>query len=246
MVIIDKLSKDAGINSLIFDIDGTITRWKDVKEFLRKSLEILNVPYSDEALKGLYKAMSDRELHALLSSESGEDIYSYLLTIYIPSLREHGVTGEDLKNVMFDLEASETFISEEVPEELERLASEYESLYCYTNWFRGQALKKLDRYDLTKYFKEVHSSEDNFVKFSKVGFLYLMHKYNLDPKRTVHIGDSESDVTPSKNAGLHSIYLDYGIHTSDDITEKKMKLIHASDASITEFKDIRKVLTKRL
>ena len=244
MVIIDKLSGDAGINSLIFDIDGTITRWKDVKSFLEKSLNELGIPYTDEDLKGLFKAMELREIHSLTTGESDEDVYSTLLGMYVPSLMEYNVSGKQLKEVMFDLEASETFISEEVPEELERLASEYDALYCYTNWFRGQAIKKLDRYDLTKYFREVHSSEDNFVKFSKAGFQYLMHKYNLDPKRTVHIGDSESDVSPSKNAGLHSIYLDYGITTSDDITAKKMELIHKADASITEYRDIRKVLTK--
>ena len=245
MVIIDKLSQDANINTLIFDIDGTITRWKNVKSFLEKSLTELGVPYTDDALQGMYKAMELREYHSIITAESDEDVYSALLGMCIPSLKEHNVTGRQLKDTMFELEASETFIEEDVPRELEQLAQDYK-LYCYTNWFRNQALKKLDRYDLTKYFEAVHSSEDNYVKFSKVGFIYLIEKYHLNPQRTLHVGDSESDIVPSKNAGIHSIYLDYGIKTPDDLTEKKMKLMHKADATVTEFSDIQKVLTKRI
>lgn len=244
MVIIDKIPENNKIDTLIFDVDGTITRWKNVKEFLRKSLEILGVPYSDEALKGLYQAMNDRELHALLSSEAGEDIYSYLLSMYIPALGEHNLTGEDLKNVMFSLEASETYIEDDVKPELEILSEKYR-LLVYTNWFTNQALKKLNRYDLTKYFENVHSSENNFVKYSKVGFIWLLNKYNLSREQVIHIGDSESDIFPSYDAGIRSIYLDYNIKKSDDITPEKMTLIHRAEASITEFSDIRKVLTKK-
>lgn len=245
MVIIDKIPDNNKINSLIFDVDGTITRWKNVKEFFKKSLERLNVPYTDEALEGLIRAMSDRELHELITSEADEDIYSYLLDLYIPSLREHGVSGKDLKDVMFELEASETFINDDVAEEIEILSSKYK-LYIYTNWFTNQAKKKLDRYNLTRYFENINSSENTCVKYSKVGFIWLLNRYGLDKDKTVHIGDSESDVVPSLNAGIRSIYIDYGIKSSDDITAEKMKLIHLADASITEFKDIRKVLTKSI
>lgn len=244
MVIIDKLPEDNRIDTLIFDVDGTITRWKNVKSFLKKSLDKLGVPYTDEALQGLYRAMSDRELHALISSEADEDIYSYLLDLYIPSLKENNVSGKDLKDVMFELEASETFISDDTKSELEILSKNYK-LYVYTNWFTNQAIKKLKRYGLEGYFENIHSSENTFIKYSKLGFIWLLHEYNLDKDRTIHIGDSESDIIPSHNAGLKSIYLDYDINSSSDITDKKMGLIHKADASITEFKDIRRVLTKK-
>lgn len=244
MVILDKLPEDNEINTLIFDVDGTITRWKNVKEFLKKSLDILGVPYTDEALQGLYKAFDSRELHALITSEADEDIYSHLLELYIPSLKEYNVSGKDLKDVMFENEANETFISDDTKSELEILSKNYK-LYVYTNWFTNQAIKKLKRYNLEGYFENIHSSEDIFIKYSKLGFIWLINEYNLDKNKTVHIGDSESDVIPSHNAGLKSIYLDYNINSSSDITDKKMGLIHKADASITEFKDIRRVLTKR-
>ena len=40
MIIMDKLSNPSEINTLIFDIDGTITRWKNIEKFLQKSLKI--------------------------------------------------------------------------------------------------------------------------------------------------------------------------------------------------------------
>jgi len=57
MIIMDKLSNPSEINTLIFDIDGTITRWKNIEKFLQKSLTMLGVPYTKEALNGLFLAM---------------------------------------------------------------------------------------------------------------------------------------------------------------------------------------------
>lgn len=243
MIIIDTLSANSYIDNIIFDIDGTITSWKNVEEFLRKSLNILGVPYTKEALDGLFKAMEYREFHAITTGESDESIYSMLLENYIDSLRKYGISGKDLMNTMFELEASETYISKETKEEIDKLSENYK-LFAYTNWFKNQALKKLNKYDLTQYFSTIHSSEDNYIKFSKVGFLWLLDKYKLSSTKTVHIGDSKSDIMPSHKAGISSIYLDYNIKSADDINEDKMELINTADASINEFKDIRRVLTK--
>ena len=127
MIIIDKLSANADIKAIILDIDGTITRWKDIPSFLEKSLNILGIPYTDEALIGLFRSMKEREYHAIITGEADEQIYSMLLEKNISSLREYGSSGEKLKNVMFELEASETYISEEVPEELQQLSENYQN-----------------------------------------------------------------------------------------------------------------------
>lgn len=241
MIILNKMN-ETEINDIIFDIDGTITRWKNVPDFLKKSLGELGIPYSDKSLEGLYKAMEYREIHAMLTGEANEDAYSMLLGSYIPDLHKHDKTGKDLKEVMFELEPSETYISEEVPEVLDKLSEKY-NLYCYTNWFKKQAIKKLDRYNLTKYFKAVHSSEDTYIKFTKLGFIWLINKYGLNPMDVVHIGDSRNDIISSKKASIHPIYLDYSI--TSDITKKQMYLITQAEASITEFKDIEKILYKK-
>ncbi len=244
MIINDKIDSKDNIKTIIFDIDGTITRWKNVELFLKKALNELNIPYRKESLMGLYQAMKMRELHALITSEATEEAYSMFLEEYIEDLNRYNVAGSKLKDVMFELEASETYVSKEVPEEIKLLKENY-TLYCYTNWFRRQAIKKLDRYNITNYFQEIYSSEDNYIKYTKTGFEILLSKHNLSPETTVCIGDSKNDITPSTKAGINSIYLDYSIRKDSDITEEKMNLIRQATASITEFSDIRKVLSKR-
>lgn len=244
MIIIDKIPNDKNIKNIFFDIDGTITRWKSVEQFLKAAMEKIGASYSKEALIGLFEAMKERELHALITSEADENIYSALLDYNIPTLQDYGVNGHDLKDAMFEMEADATFISDDVIDEMARLAEMY-NLYAYTNWFKKQAIKKLDKYNLTGYFEAIHSPEDTFVKYPKEGFVHLLYRYNLSPSEVVHIGDSENDIMPASSAGLYTIYLNYGIASSDDLTEDIWPLIKTADASITEFKDIRRVLTKR-
>lgn len=243
MIITNKIENQEKIKNLIFDIDGTITRWKNVELFLRKALEKLNIAFRQESLIGLYKAMEMRELYAMTTSESDEDTYGYFLELYIEDLRKHNVSGAKLKDVMFEMEASETFISPEVSEELKLLSKEYE-MYCYTNWFRNQAIKKLERYNLKDYFKKIYSSEDTYVKSSRVNFMYLAYKHNLLQAETVCIGDSKNDIIPSHKFGLKTIYLDYGITPNTVRSEKQVRLIETADSTVTEFSDIRKVLSK--
>lgn len=245
MIITNKIENQEEIRNLIFDVDGTITRWKNVELFLRKALEKLNIAFRQESLIGLYKAMEMRELHTMTTSESDEDTYGYFLELYIEDLKKYNVSGTKLKDVMFEMEASETFISPEVPEELKLLSKEYE-MYCYTNWFRNQTLKKLERYNLKDYFKKIYSSEDTYIKFSKVGFMCLSNKHNLLPEKTVCIGDSKNDILPSHKSGFKTIYLDYGITQETEKSEKQIKLIETADSTVTEFSDIRKVLSKTL
>ena len=46
---------------------------------------------------------------------------------------------------------------------------------------------------------------------------------------------------PSKSLGLKNIYLKYGL-LPENITEEIMNIINCSDATITEFKDLKRVL----
>ena len=242
MIIKDKLYDTSMIKMLIFDVDNTITRWKNVKLFLKKALDNLEIPYSDAALFGLFSAMKERELHSVITGESGYDVYSSLLDFFIPDLKAYGKSGNDLREIMFELEPSETYVSEETVEEIKILSEKY-ILICYTDWFWRQTYKKLERYGLESFFRAIHSSEDLYVKYSKIGFVYLAKKYNLSPKEIVHIGDSRNDIYPSSAAGLNSIYLNYQLD-SEGITDEQRKLVDRASATVTQFGDIRKVLTK--
>lgn len=138
---------------------------------------------------------------------------------------------------MFLKEADFTMIEEGINLSIAELSHDY-VLYCYTNWFYKQALKKLDKYALTEYFKGIYAYDNNYIKFTKVGFLVATYKLGLKVENVIHIGDSEVDIVPSRNAGIQSILVDYD--------GKKQELYDKATAVVTEFRDIPMLLKKKM
>lgn len=241
MIIIDKLNAK-NIKHIFMDIDGTVTRWINVASFLRKSCESIGLPYKEEYLGLLFKAMKMNELEALISGTLSEFEYEMFLSTYIDDLSRHKLRGRDLKNKMFELEAKETFITSDVQPTLQELYKEY-LLYCYTNWYYNQAIKKLEYHRIDNYFKKIYSADRFYIKFSKVGFDCLLHELKAHPDEVLMIGDSESDIIPPSKLGINTIYLNYDL-TPSSIKENEMNIVNAASASITEFSDILKVLKK--
>lgn len=243
MIILDKFNRRHNIKYIFFDIDGTLTRWINVESFLESSCEGIGLPYKKEYLPLLFKAIRMNELHAIVTGKLSETDYEQFLSSYIDDLKQLSLTGKDLKNKMFELEASQTFISGGVHKELTKLKQEY-YLYCYTNWFYNQAIKKLDYHDLTNYFEKVYSPEQICPKHSKESYEYLLRELNINPENVLFIGDSEVDIIPSSEAGIKTIYINYNLNLKN-IKDDEMKLIERADASITDFSDIHVVLAKR-
>lgn len=104
---------------------------------------------------------------------------------------------------------------------------------CYTNWFKFQALKKLERHGISDYFDHFYSFENMFIKFSSVGFQSILLELGLDASNVIHIGDSDSDLV-CKLAGIPCVLIDY--HAN------KEELYNRADVVVTEFKDISRVL----
>lgn len=55
------------VKCISFDIDQTITRWKNIDEFFELSLKDLGIIYSNEMKGQIFKAMHDRELIGMIS-----------------------------------------------------------------------------------------------------------------------------------------------------------------------------------
>jgi len=227
------------IECISFDIDETITRWKNIDEFFELSLKELGISYSDEMKGQIFKAMHDRELIGMISGDYGIHNYSWCLEDNVDALRLHHRSGYELVEAMFKREADYTYITEDCIETLEYLYKKYEKLFCFTNWFYDQAIKKLQIHHLDKYFSKVYAS-DNFSLKHKYGFDRFYRNIGFDPRYICHVGDSLVDV-PSKSLGLKNIYLKYGL-LPENITEEIMNIINCSDATITEFKDLQRVL----
>lgn len=222
------------VKTLLFDIDGTITQWTSVPEFLASVLKEYGLPYKDEVLAQFFRAIEWFESHNLVTSETDPKIYGAFLGECIELLKENGISGNDFRERMFAKEPDFVKVEDNISEKIEALYQKYQ-LYCYTNWFYAQAIKKLNKYNLTKYFQEIFNFENNYLKCNKVGFMIILGRLNLKKDELVHIGDSECDILGSKSAGVQSILLDY--------ENKKHELYNSATAVITEFSDISRVLT---
>ena len=227
------------VKCISFDIDETITRWKNIDEFFELSLKELGIIYSNEMKGQIFKAMHDRELIGMTSGDYGIANYSWCLEDNVEALRLHNRRGYELIQAMFKREADYTYITEDCIETLEYLYEKYKTLDCFTNWFYDQAIKKIQKHHLEKYFSKVYAS-DSFSLKHKYGFDRFSRNICYDPKYICHVGDSLADV-PSKSLGLKNIYLKYGL-LPENITEEIMNIITNSDATITEFGDLKKVL----
>lgn len=220
--------------ALIFDVDGTLTRWTSVPELLKDTLASFNVPYSDDVLADFFKAVRNYENYLLISGLSSQEVYAQMLQITMAVLKNNHISGTEFKDAMFIREPLYTECEENIQDELTYLSNQF-TLCCYTNWFASQAHRKLLKHQIDEYFPLFYSFENSYLKYSSVGFKIILLSLSLEPSQVVHIGDSESDLV-CKGAKIPFILVDY--------EGNKEKLYDYSDAVITEFKDLRRVLKK--
>ena len=226
--------KDADTKALIFDIDGTLTRWTSVPDLLGATLAHFNVPYTDDVMKDFFKAVNYYEAHLLISSRASVDEYASILGMTMEVLKKHGISGRDFKDWMFFEEAFYTTSEEGIQEELQALQKDY-LLCCYTNWFKYQAIKKLERHGINDFFDHFYSFENMYIKFSSVGFKSILLELGLEPSNVIHIGDSDSDLV-CRCAGIPCVLIDYD--------QNKERLYDSADAIVTEFRDISRLLKR--
>lgn len=88
---------------------------------------------------------------------------------------------------------------------LEYLSSKYE-LYVLTNWFTSSQSMRLDKVNISKYFKEIVGPE-KFVKPSKESFEYFFK--DVSPKECVMIGDRyDIDIEVPLKLGMNAYLFD--------------------------------------
>lgn len=72
-----------------------------------------------------------------------------------------------------------------------------------------QVLDILEAAHISQYFTEVVTSDNGFPrKPAPDSINYLVQKYNLDPKKTVMIGDRPLDIEAGRAAGIATIFFD--------------------------------------
>jgi len=124
-------------------------------------------------------------------------------------LPEDSIVVKESISSYFEILATGVQPVEGVYEVLERLSKKYKigliTNFTYPPFVRAQ----LDAHNLSEFFEVVTISGDyGFSKpFPKI-FIHTLHRMNLKPNKTVHIGDSfECDVIGAKKAGLRAVWV---------------------------------------
>ena len=93
---------------------------------------------------------------------------------------------------------------------LAHLQSNYQ-LHIITNGFNEVQYLKMEKSDLTKYFKTIITSEDAGVKKpNPIIFEYALAQADANSHESIMIGDNwEADIMGAKNAGLDVIYCNF-------------------------------------
>src|SRR6185312_4816445 len=108
---------------------------------------------------------------------------------------------------------------------LEYLTEKKYSLHLITNGFEKTQKIKLESAGLTKYFKNVVTSEiSNSVKPKKEIFEYAIAKAKCSMKESIMIGDNlNADILGAKNAGMDSVFVN---HINAEANETPTYTIH--------------------
>lgn len=117
--------------ALIFDIDGTLTRWTSVPELLTASLARFGVPYSDDVMQDFFKAVGYYEAHLLVTGHSSPEAYADILGMTMEVLKRHNVSGRAFKDSMFFEEAFYTTCEAGIKDELAALSADYTLYLLY-------------------------------------------------------------------------------------------------------------------
>ena len=221
------------IKLLIYDVDGTLVKFETLFDLLKESFNIHGIPFKNEYFNDYVLSVSN----ALEKNRDdfGHRSLSNSFNKYFKIIKENNVDGKDYLETLLSLEYKYTYIFEGVSDTLKQLYEIYPQVIS-TNWFKESQKVKIDKFNLLKYFQKIYSCELYYPKPNHKHFERISNDYNLQPGECLVIGDSITDVKASIY-GYNTILVDYN--------SKKENLYDLSSSVVTDFKDIKKVLTRK-
>ena len=221
---------------LIYDVDGTLVEFKTLQKLLKESFLICDVyevldfekEYLKEYVSSVSKALNPNEKNFSFNKLARSFEKNFTVC------RDYKIPGIYYLKVLLDLERKYTKIIDGVKETLPSLYSDYRQVIS-TNWFGCSQKAKLDKYGLCRYFEKIYSCEENYPKPNERHFKLISDEYKTSPKRCLVIGDSFTDIG-AYQYGYNTLLVDY--------RSNKSNLYNNSNAVVTEFSDIKKILKK--
>lgn len=233
MVIKNDVKNPEDIKLIICDIDDTLVRYSSLEKILRGAFEFYNIPYKEEYLKKDIEMIGDlilrNESELCFNFEAIVELWRRNFSFF----GEYNINPEEFVKFSIDLERDYTYLIAGAKSFLNNLNLKKYKVVSATNWLLYSQLRKLEKFDLLKYFDKIYTCEGEFSKPHKNHFLRILNDYNLNPEETIVIGDSSGDVSSSEY-GFNSLLIDRN--------NNKFQLYDLSTAVVTKIGDTRKVL----
>jgi phosphoglycolate phosphatase len=185
------------ITNLLIDLDGTLTDPKPgILNCVRHAMEQLghDCPPQDELLWFIGPPLR-KSFQTLLNCtlEDAEEA----VTIYRERFGTIGLLENDVFEGVSDLLAEQSSLEKRL-----FIASTKPHVYIHPI---------LEHFEIKHWFEGVYGSELDGTRAVKSDLLqYIFNELNLDPHKTVMIGDRVHDMDAAKAVGVTSVWVDYG------------------------------------
>ncbi len=196
--------KDSGIESIIFDIDGTLWDSREVvakawnEAFKRLIPEYKTEPVTKEKLTSLFGKTMDKICEALLPD--------------VPCEKRQLVADEIYKVESDYIRREPGVLYEGVCDTVKSLSEKY-PLYIVSNCQKGYIDDLLDTTGLRPFFKAGLCYGDTGAQ-KDVTMRILIEKESL--RSPVYIGDTQGDAEASRLAGVPFIWVSYGLGKAEE------------------------------
>lgn len=203
------------IKRIIFDLDNTLIEWKEEYwDSIEKALIRSNIRYTKNDAEKIKEAVDNYEMeYNIYKKESMLECMKKYSNLNLKI--------EFIDNWIDELsKCAPEKLDEEIIDTLEYLYNKYE-LVVLTNWFKVSQINRMNKVNITKYFKEIYTPEEFLNKPNKEAFL-IASENKID--ECIMVGDSlKTDVNGALNVGMKAIYINKeGKENKDYITLKKI------------------------
>lgn len=209
--------------NVLFDLDGTLTDPKPgITQSIVHALTELGVPAP--SVDSLHWCIGPplRESFSVLLNTSDQEMLDQSLHHY---RSRFSVTGL-FENSVYD----------GVIEALESIASQELKLFVATSKPRIFASRIIEHFQLSRFFTEVYGSELDGRLADKTELInHILTSENLDPERTIMIGDRKYDIIGGQRNKVTTAAVTYGYGERDELAAVGPDFFFHSPAEIARF-----------
>ncbi|KZL21152.1 5'-nucleotidase [Pseudovibrio axinellae] len=208
------------MRTLLFDLDGTLTDpFVGIVTSVQYALEKLGweVPPAEELNFVIGPPLT--ETYRQLLNTDDEELIFEAIRLY----RERFTTVGLYENERY----------EGIVELLQEAKTRGDRLFVCTSKPWVYAEKIIAHFELDGFFEKTYGCELDMTRGNKIDLLaYLLEQENLDPSKTIMIGDRKHDLIAASENGVASIGVLWGYGSAEELAEHKAGAVVSSPAEL--------------